>query len=540
MDDEENLAVLRQHVMNELIETERAYVEELLCVLEGYAAEMDNPLMAHLISPELQNKKDILFGNMEEIYHFHNRIFLRELENYVEYPELVGRCFLDQMEDFQIYEKYCQNKPRSESLWRQFSDSIFFQECQRKLDHKLSLDSYLLKPVQRITKYQLLLKEMLKYSKNCEGAEDLQEALNSILGILKAVNDSMHQIAITGYDGNLNELGKLLMQGSFNVWTDHKKGHSKVKDLARFKPMQRHLFLHEKAVLFCKKREENGEGYEKAPSYSYKHSLNMAAVGITENVKGDAKKFEIWYNAREEVYIIQAPTPEVKATWVNEIRKVLTSQLQACREASQHRTLEHTQSLPLPASSCTSPSRNNIRNVKKMDERKADLTSLEGYVTTVAPKYPEKGKGWAKTSHSLDASEENDGWSSAEEPLNSSDAEEEGGGGGERNEMKLTPGKYTVVSDYEKGVSEEFAVKGGDLVQLIREGEEGLWYVKNLTTGREGWIPANNLLMLIGNSKSAQSLSSSESGTASSTLSTSSSCSDSCNASSTSFSDIKG
>ncbi|XP_062371072.1 guanine nucleotide exchange factor DBS isoform X6 [Cinclus cinclus] len=594
MDDEENLAVLRQHVMNELIETERAYVEELLCVLEGYAAEMDNPLMAHLISPELQNKKDILFGNMEEIYHFHNRIFLRELETYVEYPELVGRCFLDQMEDFQIYEKYCQNKPRSESLWRQFSDSVFFQECQKKLDHKLSLDSYLLKPVQRITKYQLLLKEMLKYSKNCEGAEDLQEALTSILGILKAVNDSMHQIAITGYDGNLNELGKLLMQGSFNVWTDHKKGHTKVKDLARFKPMQRHLFLHEKAVLFCKKREENGEGYEKAPSYSYKHSLNMAAVGITENVKGDAKKFEIWYNAREEVYIIQAPTPEVKATWVNEIRKVLTSQLQACREASQHRTLEQTQSLPLPlpASSCASPSRNLIRNTKKMEEKKADLTSLEGCGTTVTPKYPEKGKdntsstsecsvlskkrftlqgftnlkiqkasptspdkkakrhevvsdptpfglrGWAKPSHSLDASEENDGWSSAEEPLNSSDAEEEGGGGG--GEMKLTPGKYTVVTDYDKGVSEEFTVKSGDLVQLIREGEDGLWFVRNLSSGREGWIPANNLLMLIGNSKSAQSLSSSESGTASSNLSTSSSCSDSCNVSSTSFSDIKG
>lgn len=31
----------------------------------------------------------------------------------------------------------------------------------------------------------------------------------------------------------------------------------------------------------------------------------MGAVGITENVKGDAKKFEIWYNGREEVYIIQ-------------------------------------------------------------------------------------------------------------------------------------------------------------------------------------------------------------------------------------------
>lgn len=36
--------------------------------------------------------------------------------------------------------------------------SSVFQECQRKLEHKLGLDSYLLKPVQRLTKYQLLLK----------------------------------------------------------------------------------------------------------------------------------------------------------------------------------------------------------------------------------------------------------------------------------------------------------------------------------------------------------------------------------------------
>lgn len=258
-----------------------------------------------------------------------------------------------------------------------FDLTLYFfqnQECQKKLEHKLGLDSYLLKPVQRITKYQLLLKvhfyfflnpfrtfscpvfepvyvfseqEMLKYSKTCEGANDLQEALTSILGILKAVNDSMHLIAITGYEvspsnrrffiknkvpgmkmevrdemivmfrskmllcccferrarkelnishssevrrlpvshlptpppqGNLSELGKLLMQGSFSVWTEHKKGHAKVKDLARFKPMQRHLFLHEKALLFCKRREENGEGYEKAPSYSFKHSLSVSPL----------------------------------------------------------------------------------------------------------------------------------------------------------------------------------------------------------------------------------------------------------------------
>uniref|UniRef100_A0A8B9XKX8 MCF.2 cell line derived transforming sequence like n=1 Tax=Bos mutus grunniens TaxID=30521 RepID=A0A8B9XKX8_BOSMU len=462
--------------------------------LPGYAAEMDNPLMTHLISTGLQNKKDILFGNMEEIYHFHNRIFLRELENYTDCPELVGRCFLERMEEFQIYEKYCQNKPRSESLWRQCSDCPFFQECQKKLDHKLSLDSYLLKPVQRITKYQLLLKEMLKYSKSCEGAEDLQEALSSILGILKAVNDSMHLIAITGYEGNLSDLGRLLMQGSFSVWTDHKRGHAKVKDLARFKPMQRHLFLHEKAVLFCKRREENGEGYEKAPSYSYKQSLNMTAVGITENVKGDAKKFEIWYNAREEVYIIQAPTPEIKAAWVSEIRKVLTSQLQACREASQHRALEQSQSLPLPTPAGTSPLKASTRNIKKLEERKTDPLSLEGYGgPTPQQRAPEKGKGWSKTSHPSETPEDNDGWSSTEEPVNSSDAEEEGRAG----PGKLVPGRYTVTRLDEKGVSDVLALRSGDEVELVQEGDEGLWCVRNLSSGVEGWVPARSLSTLL-------------------------------------------
>lgn len=52
-----------------------------------------------------------------------------------------------------------------------------------------------------------MLQELLKYSKSCEGADDLQEALTSILGILKAVNDSMHLIAITGYEVRAQPVG---------------------------------------------------------------------------------------------------------------------------------------------------------------------------------------------------------------------------------------------------------------------------------------------------------------------------------------------
>uniref|UniRef100_A0A674CKK6 MCF.2 cell line derived transforming sequence a n=1 Tax=Salmo trutta TaxID=8032 RepID=A0A674CKK6_SALTR len=328
---------LHSHVMRELIETERVYVEELLSVLLGYRGEMENPGLSGLLPPILQSKKDILFGNMPEIYNFHSRVFLQDLEGCLETPEGVGACFLERKENFQVYECYCQNKSRSESLWRQFSDCAFFQECQKKLEHKLGLDSYLLKPVQRLTKYQLLLKELLKYSPGgCEGTSELQGALAAMLDLLKSVNDSMHQIAITGYQGELSDLGRVLMQGSFSVWISHKKGPTRMKELARFKPMQRHLFLYERALLFCKRREEHGEGADKTPSYSFKHCLKMSAVGITENVKGDVKKFEIWYSGREEVYLVQANTVEVKMAWLNDLRRILTNQQKLLKGFGRH------------------------------------------------------------------------------------------------------------------------------------------------------------------------------------------------------------
>ncbi|KAJ0049867.1 hypothetical protein NL108_005141, partial [Boleophthalmus pectinirostris] len=294
---EDSPDVLKRRVMRELIETERMYVEELLSVLLGYRAEMENPALSSHLPLDLISKKDILFGNMPEIYNFHSR---QDLEACLETPEAVGACFLERKDCFQMYECYCHNKPHSDALWRQFSDCVFFQvslplptnclpglvlntvthlfvimkECQKKLEHKLGLDSYLLKPVQRLTKYQLLLKELLKCcGTDSEGTSDLQEALNAMLDLVKSVNDSMHQTAITGYEGDLCELGKMLMQGSFSVWISHKRGATRMKEFARFKPMQRHLFLYERALLFCKRREEHGDGCDKTPSYSFKHCL---------------------------------------------------------------------------------------------------------------------------------------------------------------------------------------------------------------------------------------------------------------------------
>lgn len=57
-----------------------------------------------------------------------------------------------------MYVVYCQNKPKSEFLMGQENLEQFFSQIKLKLGHKLALSDLLIKPVQRIMKYQLLLK----------------------------------------------------------------------------------------------------------------------------------------------------------------------------------------------------------------------------------------------------------------------------------------------------------------------------------------------------------------------------------------------
>ncbi|CAL8288241.1 unnamed protein product [Lota lota] len=141
--------------MAELLQTERVYVRDLQECIEIYLWEMTSGSDVPL---GLSNKDDVVFGNLLDIHEFHNSIFLKELENYEQLPEDVGHCFVTWADKFHMYVTYCRNKPDSSLLVQQHG-STFFQEVQRRHGLANSISSALIKPVQRITKYQLLLKD---------------------------------------------------------------------------------------------------------------------------------------------------------------------------------------------------------------------------------------------------------------------------------------------------------------------------------------------------------------------------------------------
>ncbi|XP_069168626.1 guanine nucleotide exchange factor DBS isoform X8 [Procambarus clarkii] len=519
--DAEAARAKRGHVLRELLDTERIYVSELCSILKGYKDEMLNPEMQPLIPINLYGKSDLLFGNMEEIFRFHNDVFLRDLENCINTPELIGLCFVQRKDSFhRLYSLYCQNKPQSEELRRQVGDSNpFFKECQRRLHHKLPLGAYLLKPVQRITKYQLLLKDLLKCVEGSQGRRELQEAVDTMLTVLKCLNDSMHQVAIVGFPGNLADLGKLLMQGPFSVWNESKKG---LREL-RLKPAQRHIFLYEKVLLFTKRA---GKDTDRA-TYHFKNALKMSQVGLTESVrgnKGDVRKFEVWLQGRQEVHIILAPSVEVKETWVKEIKRVLLDQFEYLKGENIKQYSSRIQKgaslngIRIPPLSPTTQHR-ALRQTASWDMAGNGMSGSGGSISSSSSEgrqgdsSRESGRRSSRMMRSVDATlgdapeEEEESWSS---DYSASDEEEDQETFSESTEY--TSSRFLVLADYNAMGGSEVSLREGDYVDLIKVGCAGWWYVRVSGTPYEGWAPAAYLeRVLKKGSRSSPSVSSQES-----------------------------
>jgi hypothetical protein len=294
-DDEKDGETIRKrgYVLNELIETERVYIEDLRQVIQGYYDEMDPS--APFLPPYLRGKRNIIFGNLKRIYQFHNTVFLSELE-VVETPCDLAKCFLSNTSEFGLYSDYCKNKIVADEFL-QDCDQTFFHSCQKRLGHSLPLTAYLLKPVQRITKYQLLLKDMVNCcQKAVTASEKLQESLTCMLTVLKHVNDAMHSIGIEGFRGSLLEQGTLLLQDSFRVWDG--------KDPMFRKEHPRQVFLYEKCVIFSKRRSKQKRTNKTV--YSFKNSIKVSELGLTEMVEDQPCRFILsQYGETERMFTLQ-------------------------------------------------------------------------------------------------------------------------------------------------------------------------------------------------------------------------------------------
>ncbi|CAF0722287.1 unnamed protein product [Didymodactylos carnosus] len=238
--------------------------------------------------------------------------------------------------NFKLYEQYCQNKPNSEKIWENYCSSHpFFLKIQQSLGHRLPLDSYLLKPIQRITQYQLLLKEMIKYTRDENDKNRLQDALSVMLNILANLNNVMHTMLISGYPGNLNSLGKILLRGEhFQILKEKRRSST---SYLRTKTCVRDIFLYDKEILFCKKKND---GHSRSV-YQFKESIKVSDVSLSTHYKGDRRKFELIL--KDWSYVIQPSVDDDSTRWIETVKKLVSHQIEQKRAEMKTRSasLDH-------------------------------------------------------------------------------------------------------------------------------------------------------------------------------------------------------
>ncbi|XP_055520297.1 rho guanine nucleotide exchange factor 25-like [Leucoraja erinacea] len=307
------------YVLQELVETEKLYVSHLGFIVEGYIETMNEKG----VPEDLKGKDKIVFGNIYQIYEWHKNYFLGELEKCLEDPERLAVLFIKHERRLHMYVVYCQNKPKSEHIVSEYIDT-YFEELKQQLGHRLQLNDLLIKPVQRIMKYQLLLKVgnflfLSRLTKAGSEESEWHKAVEVMCFVPRRCNDMMNVGRLQGFEGKITAQGKLLQQDTFHV-TEQDAGL-----LSRCK--ERRVFLFEQIVIFSEPLDKK-KGFS-LPGYLFKSSIKVSCLGLEESVDNDPCKFTLTSRGTDGNmvrYVLQVANPEIRQGWVSSVSQILESQ----------------------------------------------------------------------------------------------------------------------------------------------------------------------------------------------------------------------
>eukprot|EP00090_Calanus_glacialis_P035526 TRINITY_DN6063_c0_g1_i1.p1 TRINITY_DN6063_c0_g1~~TRINITY_DN6063_c0_g1_i1.p1 ORF type:complete len:1713 (-),score=279.68 TRINITY_DN6063_c0_g1_i1:339-4958(-) len=200
----------RKEIITEIVETEVKYGRDLRIIVEEFYRPM---LVAGLLSSDHLAS---IFLNVEQLIQV-NTSFTVKLKEALDQASAaededlctvkIGSLFIHAMPMLQAFEAYCTkqaassmllaNMEREKELLRVF---LKVSQMENKILRRMNLSSFLMVPVQRVTKYPLLLARLLKVTPAHHGDRDnIREAQARIESALEQINkDAKEIIAMKG------------------------------------------------------------------------------------------------------------------------------------------------------------------------------------------------------------------------------------------------------------------------------------------------------------------------------------------------------
>nr|XP_034983736.1 FYVE, RhoGEF and PH domain-containing protein 4 [Zootoca vivipara] len=156
------------NIANELLHTERAYVCRLALLDQEFYCKLMDEANRGSFPAEVVNK---IFSNISSINQFHSQFLLPELEKRMQEWDTNPRIsdILQKLAPFlKMYGEYVKNFDNAMELVKTWTErspvfKCIIQEIQKqKVCGNLTLQHHMLEPVQRIPRYEMLLKDYLR------------------------------------------------------------------------------------------------------------------------------------------------------------------------------------------------------------------------------------------------------------------------------------------------------------------------------------------------------------------------------------------
>jgi hypothetical protein len=350
------------YAIKELLNTEIDYVNDLAILIDKFMEAIKANELVPMPQDMEGGKDKIVFGNIQQIYEWHKSTFSPDIEKCLTEPTAyIGQLFVKYENRFQMYVKYCENKPKSEYIIGEYD--IYFEELRLKLNSKLNIQDLLIKPVQRIMKYQLMLKEIKKYMhKEQRDCKSIDRAIEIMVTVPKNADDMMNVGRLQGFEGRITAQGRLLMQDTVLVQepSDEATGNKKKKDTP-VKLKERRVFLFQQIIIFS---EMIGSSKKfTSPRYIFKSDMKVNKLQFQ---KDDASLcFTLLDKTPEsnKKIVCQCEDTNKYANWIAQLQDLLDMQSRFLRDL-QHpqlamQTKQQPQSHSLAATLATSSSVNN-------------------------------------------------------------------------------------------------------------------------------------------------------------------------------------
>eukprot|EP01103_Thecamoeba_quadrilineata_P017332 TRINITY_DN6099_c0_g1_i1.p1 TRINITY_DN6099_c0_g1~~TRINITY_DN6099_c0_g1_i1.p1 ORF type:complete len:713 (+),score=177.86 TRINITY_DN6099_c0_g1_i1:19-2157(+) len=193
----------RQKILEEILITEKDYVADLYIIIDVFL----KPLQELCKTEKSVLPRDIqfIFSNVEVIVHV-NHQFLNDLEDLLKdspdsaqdintHSVKIGNVFLNMANYFKAYTQYCANQPNTTRTLEECKKNVPFQNFLKTAEadprcRRLSLFSFLIKPIQRICKYPLFMKDIVKNTATEDEAYPVfTSALQKIEEVVEYVNN---------------------------------------------------------------------------------------------------------------------------------------------------------------------------------------------------------------------------------------------------------------------------------------------------------------------------------------------------------------